>query len=189
MSRHKKLKSWAHQSQGSARMKTIAEHAAPYLRVEVDNLDRYPLKLNVTNGTIHFVKENGIWIARLCPHNPADFITKVCSVDYDPKATCPTYDAALALVQPDPALRSFLHRVIGYSATGDVSEQKVFFFYGGGRNGKSTFVETWVRILNDYAATILIERFLQTRQSVDASKPSPDLARLRGVRFLRTSEP
>jgi putative DNA primase/helicase len=170
-------------------MDVIAKHAAPYMKVEVDDLDRDPMKLNVRNGTIAFEKSEGEWAVRFYEHNPDDLITKVADVDYDPAADCDAYDAAFALVQPDPAVRAFLHRLIGYACTGDVSEQKVFFFYGGGRNGKSTFMETWARCLGGYASTIPIERFLHVGQSGDAAKPSPDLARLRAVRMLRTSEP
>ena len=176
MRRSQQLRSWAYRSQAAPRMRVIAEHAKPYLKVDISELDRQPLKLNLKNGTLVFAKTAGVWGVRLYPHDPKDLITKACSVRYDAKAICPTYDAALSLVQPD-------------STTSDISEQKVFFFYGAGRNGKSTFMETWARVLNDYATTIPIERFLQTRQSVDASKPSPDLARLHAVRLLRTSEP
>jgi phage/plasmid-associated DNA primase len=35
---------------------------------------------------------------------------------------------------------------------GDTSEQKVFFFHGEGRNGKSTFVDAWAHVLGNYAA-------------------------------------
>lgn len=187
--RYKELMVWARTSQSSARMDVIAKHAAPYLEVAVERFDSFHLKLNVRNGTLVFEQLQGTWGVRLAPHDPEDLITKVCDVDYDPDATSPIYDAAFALIQPDPSTRSFLHRVVGYSATGDVSEQKIFFFFGGGRNGKSTFVDLWARILGDFATTIPIERFLQTGSSGDAAKPSPDLARLRGVRMVRTSEP
>jgi putative DNA primase/helicase len=92
-------------------------------------------------------------------------------------------------VQPDPEIKRFIHRIIGYSATGDTSEQKLFFFLGDGRNGKSTFVEAWAHIFGDYAATIPIETFLKSGQNQHGGQATPHLARLRGVRMLRTSEP
>jgi putative DNA primase/helicase len=187
---HQQLRAWAQKSQGTRHMGAIAKHAAPYLVVDTSQLDQYPLMLNVRNGTLVIAKtSDGSPYITLKPHDPDDRITKVCDVDYDPNATCPTYDNALALVQPDPTVRAFLHRLVGYAATGDVSEQKLFFFHGGGRNGKSTFVDIWARILGDYAATIPIERFLQAGAKGNGGQPTPDLAGLHGVRFLRTSEP
>src|SRR5581483_9416982 len=110
--------------------------------------DRDPYLLNVRNGTLVIRKTtDGSPYVTLRPHDPRDYITKICPVDYNPEATCPTYDAALELVQPDPEIRAFLHRVIGYAATGDISEQKLFFFYGGGRNGKSTIVDAYAHVL------------------------------------------
>jgi putative DNA primase/helicase len=46
---------------------------------------------------------------------------------------------------------NMLQRIAGYSLTGDVSEQCLFFFYGDGSNGKSTFLSTLQKILGDYA--------------------------------------
>ena len=54
----------------------------------------------------------------------------------------PTWLAFLARVQPDPAIRTFLQRSIGYSLTGLVSEQVFWFLYGTGANGKSVFSGT-----------------------------------------------
>src|SRR5262249_55881541 len=79
--------------------------------------------------------------------------------------------------------------MIGYCATGYVTEQKLFFHYGEGRNGKSTFIEAWAHVLGTYAATIPIQTFLQAGQPQRGGEPTPQLARLPGVRLLRTSEP
>jgi putative DNA primase/helicase len=76
------------------------------------------------------------------PHDPADFITKLAPVDFDPTALCPTYDAFLARVQPDEKMRDFIHRWFGLSLTGDTTEQKLAFFYGKGGNGKSVLQDT-----------------------------------------------
>lgn len=184
-----KLSSWAQKSQEARHMAAIAKHAAAHMEVSVDALDSHPFYLNVRNGTIVIRKtSDGSPYITLKPHDPNDLITKLCNVDYDPEAQCPIYDEALALVQPEREARAFLHRVIGYAATGDVSEQKVFFFHGGGRNGKSTFVDVWCRVLGDYTATIPIETLLDGAKG-NGAQPSPHLARLRGVRLVRTSEP
>jgi putative DNA primase/helicase len=185
----KKLLIWAEKSAGARHMGAIPTHAAPYMVVHINDLDSDLFLLNVQNGTIVIRRlEDGSISITLKPHDPDDLISRLSPVTYDSRATCPTYDAALALVQPDAEIRSFLHRAVGYAATGDTSEQKLFFFCGGGRNGKSTFVDAWAYILGTYAATIPIETFLSGAQSRYAGQASPHLARLRAVRMLRTSE-
>ena len=52
----------------------------------------------------------------------------------------------------DAELQAFLQRACGYSLTGLTVEHALFFLYGTGANGKSTFVETLRGIMGDYAA-------------------------------------
>jgi putative DNA primase/helicase len=63
------------------------------------------------------------------------------------------------------------------------------FFWGKGRNGKSTWVDVVATILGDYAMTIGFDTFLDQANKKKGSDATPDLARLPGVRFLRASEP
>jgi putative DNA primase/helicase len=115
-------------------------------------------------------------------------ITKIAPVAYDPSATCPTYDRFLEDVQPDQKMRRFLHQWGGLSLTG-ASEQKMIVFWGKGANGKSTLLETWAALAGDYTKSVLIETFLDQGRARRGGEPTPDLAMLAGVRFLRTSEP
>lgn len=75
----------------------------------------------------------------LRPGRSEDKITKHAPVTFDPDATCLTFEAFLARVQPDQELRAYLRRRAGCALTGDVSEQDLLFFHGGGANGKTTF--------------------------------------------------
>ena len=122
-------------------------------------------------------------------HRPTDLISKVGNVIYDPAAASPQYDAFLATVQPDDTMRQFLHQWGGLSLTGDIGEQKLVFHHGGGRNGKSTLNDLWATIAGDYGASVAIETFLDQGRGRKGGEATPDLARLPGVRFLRTSEP
>jgi ABC-type ATPase involved in cell division len=49
------------------------------------------------------------------------------------------------------ALIDYLQRAIGYSLTGNVQEQVMFFLYGTGANGKSTFLNAILAMLGEYA--------------------------------------
>jgi putative DNA primase/helicase len=116
-------------------------------------------------------------------------MTKIAPVTFDPAATCPVYDQFLAEVQPDERMRRFLHQWAGLSLTGDTSPQRMVIFWGRGSNGKSTLVETWAAVAGGYGTSISIESFLDQGRARRGGEPTPDLAGLSGVRFLRTSEP
>jgi putative DNA primase/helicase len=147
------------------------------LPVVPDQFDADPWVLNCANGTID-LRTGG-----LRPHSRRDLITKMSPVAYDPDAIPLRWITFLEEILPDPAVRSFVQRLCGYSLTGVTSEQVLTIFYGGGANGKSTFNETLLRILGDYAQTAPAETFLDRRDGI----PN-DVARLRGARFVSASE-
>ncbi|BBE74349.1 phage/plasmid primase, P4 family [Oharaeibacter diazotrophicus] len=185
-----KVADWGRSSEAAAKLKPIPPQAAPYLAVAPSALDADPLRINVANGTLVIRRGPGEGDPiTLRPHDPGDYITKLAPVIYDPNAAAPVYDRFLAEVQPAPAMRRFLHQWGGYSLTGDVGEQKLCFFYGKGKNGKSTLVDAWGAVAGDYGETVPIETFLDQGRGRNAGAATPDLAILPGVRFLRTSEP
>ncbi len=153
----------------------------PDIAITSDRLDDWQTTryhLNVTNGTLDL--RDGM----LAPHDPNDLITKLAPVAYHPSKMAPTWEAFLARVLPDPEVRAFLQRAIGYSATGSIEERAFFILHGGGANGKSTFLEAIRHVLGDYARTTAAEAVL-TRRDEGASH---DLARLKGARFVTASE-
>lgn len=185
-----KVAAWGRASEAAAKLKPIPMQAAPYLAVAAGDLDADPWRINVLNGTLHIRREAGDTDpVELRQHDPDDLITKLAPVAFDPEAGCPIYDRFLGEVQPQAEMRTFLHQWGGYSLTGDVGEQKLCFFYGKGKNGKSTLVDAWGHVAGDYGETVPIETFLDQGRGRNAGAATPDLAILPGVRFLRTSEP
>ena len=83
-------------------------------------------------------------------------MTKNTHIRYDPHAKCPTWIKFLESVMKDEQgnvkdeLIDFLQKSIGYTLTGDISEQVAFFLWGTGRNGKSTFINIVKEVLGDY---------------------------------------
>ncbi|MDE4059759.1 DNA primase family protein [Phaeobacter gallaeciensis] len=167
----------------------------------VTTLNSDPMMLAVENGVLHFTKrpedaaDAPSWrdpgeVAQvdLLPHDRRHRISKIASAAYDPDAACLTWLAFLERVLPDPEVRAFIKRWFGYCLTGITSEQKLVFLYGGGRNGKSTMVDTIADIMADYGSTIPIETLTGSEQR-KGSDATPDLVRLPGARFVRASEP
>lgn len=184
-----KIRGWCLASQGNAHISCIARLAQSYLTASPDSFDRDAMALNVANGTLRIAKTtDGTPYVRFSPHDRSDRMTKLTAIAYDPAADAPLYDAFLARVQPDAPMRRHLHAWGGVSLTG-LMIARLSFWYGTGRNGKSTLVDIWAHVMGDYAQTIPIESFLDQGRTRRGGEASPDIAALPGARCLRTSEP
>jgi putative DNA primase/helicase len=73
---------------------------------------------------------------------------------------------------------------VGHGLTGDVSEQALWFFYGTGANGKSTFLATILALLGDYAMQAVSDLLMVKHHE---SHPT-ERADLFGKRFVATIE-
>src|SRR5260370_36491276 len=82
-------------------------------------------------------------------------------------------------------LITFLQRAVGYSLTGATSEQVLFFLYGTGANGKSTFLDIIHEVLGDYASATPTSTLLS--KAGNDTIPN-DIARLKGGRFVSALE-
>ena len=114
--------------------------------VEPEEFDKAPWLLNILDGTVDLKTGN------LRKHSKKDLMTKLAPVNFDPNATCPLWaDFLNKIMKGNQDLIQYLQRVAGYCLTGKVGEQKLFFFFGCGANGKSTFLNVLQKILGDYA--------------------------------------
>ncbi|WP_377299692.1 phage/plasmid primase, P4 family [Rhizobium sp. SGZ-381] len=189
-SRHSHAKSAC----GSSKIDNMLREAVPYCSVEVKQLNTDLYALNTQSGTLRFYcseaqgGQAGKWSVRLDRHEPRDLISKMAEVMVLKDASCVVFDQFLKRVMPDVEYRRFLQRYMGYCLLGLTGEQCLLFFYGAGRNGKSTFVDLMVDILGDYAASMSIDSFAGEKRRSGA-EATPDLARLPGVRLVAASEP
>lgn len=182
------LADWGLDSEMNSKITPIDKHAAPYLAVEIEAFDADPWMINVANGTL-VVDRDAPGLIRFKPHDPADLITKISPVDYKPKAGCDQFDAFLQRIQPDEDNRRFLIDWLGYSLTGDATEQQLAVLHGAGGNGKGVIIRIATYIAGDYARATPIETFLAEASPRNASQPTPERAALPGVRMLTASEP
>jgi putative DNA primase/helicase len=185
------LADWGKASEMNSKMVPIDAHAAPYLATPIEAFDADPWMINVNNGTL-VVDRAAPGLIRFKAHDPADLITKISPVDYvpgGPGAECPTFDAFLDRIQPDEDNRRFVIDWLGYSLTGDATEQQFAVFYGPGGNGKGVIMRIAAYIAGDYARATPIETFLAEASPRNASAPTPERAALPGVRMLMASEP
>ncbi len=135
--------------------------------------------LNVANGTLDLKTR------QLRPHRPEDLLTKLAPVRFDPEAVCPRWLAFLdRVLAGNEKVIGFLQRAVGSALTGDAEDQVIFILYGTGANGKSTFLKTIAALLGEYACWAAAETFLVKR----SDGPRNDVARLRGARFVASTE-
>jgi len=166
-----------------------SEHGVP---ISALDLDQHPFLLNCPNGVVDLRS------GQLLQHSKEFLITKLCPVPYQPAAQCPRFIGFLEWAMganPDADLSEktarmvqFLQRAFGYALTSDVSEKAVFIFHGeGGNNGKTTLLTLFRDLLGkDYSGQLAIDTVMSMKNT-DATARA-DLADLRGVRFVVTSE-
>ena len=175
------IEKYGMQSESVRRRKAIVEAASwiPELNVKTDQLDKDPFLLNVLNATID------LRTGEIYKQKQEDLITRIANVDYDPNADCPTWKQFIReIMNYNTELIHFIQNAAGWAITGDTSEQTMFILFGTGANGKSTFLNTIMNLLGDYSVATPTETFMKKT----GDQISNDIARLRGTRFVMTSE-
>ena len=168
-------------SQNAARISAMIELAKsdPRIVIEPAKLDMNDKLLGVANGVLDL--ETG----RLRAAARDDFITRHSPVEYDKEAKAPHFDRFLDTVtQGNKQLQTYLQVIVGYSLTGLTNEQCLFFLYGDGANGKSTFLNIVADLLGSELSAQTPTETLMTKRS----QATNDLARLQGVRVVIANE-
>jgi putative DNA primase/helicase len=95
------------------------------------------------------------------------------------------WDAFLERVtNNEVTLQQYLQRVAGYSLTGLTREHALFFLYGKGANGKSTYISAITACVGEYHTTAPIETFTAS----NSERHPTDLAGLCGARLVTAVE-
>lgn len=165
---------------GSARgIRSIVERVRSEngIPASIEQFDRNPWLLNTLNCTIDLSS-----LPVVKQHSRDDKITALCPVEYDANATCPLWESFInTIFDGDEELIDYIQQAVGYCLTGDVSQHSLFFCYGKGSNGKSTFLNTLMALLgSDYSMKAPADLLL-----VQQNKPHPtELADLHGKRLV-----
>jgi putative DNA primase/helicase len=149
------------------------------LNIKCEDLDPDPWLLNVRNGTIN------VLTGEFGEHRQEEMITKIANVDYVPGADCPLWKQFIReIMNFKPDLINFLQTAAGWALSGNIEEQTMFILYGSGANGKTTFLNTVMHLLGDYSIATPTESFMKK----NGDQNTNDIARLRGTRFVTTTE-
>lgn len=162
-----------------ARMEKMARSERGMHVASPAEFDADPFSLTCLNGIVD------LRTGRLRPARPEDLVSKLAGCAYDPDAACPMFESFLETIMPDPEIRAFVQRAVGYTLTGLVREEKFFLAYGTGQNGKSVFANTIAAMLGEYVVTLGAPLITLRKHENEAERM---MARLPGSRLALVNE-
>jgi putative DNA primase/helicase len=176
------LRKWAAASEAAMRRNACVEIARSDRRVAIEpsDFDRDGWLLNCLNGTLDLRS------GELHGHDPADLISKLAPVDYDPGARSALWERVVAEATGNDALYlEHLQRFLGACLTADTTAEYFAVAIGPTETAKSTVLGAVRKVMGDYAADVAPETFC-TRSQVGGTRD--DLLRLARVRLALIPE-
>jgi P4 family phage/plasmid primase-like protien len=174
-----------------AAIERLARHHAPHVRL-AECFDADPLALGPAAGVATDLDNRGTpcFDVTTClrPAVREDYFTKHVTVT-PANGNCPIWRGFLSRVMAgDQDMIAYLQRACGYCITGLIGEHVLFFLYGTGANGKTTFTNVLLEILgiswDGYAAVAPMSVF--TARKYD--QHPTELAMLQGKRLVVAHE-
>lgn len=151
----------------------------PRIVVPAEEWDRAPFLLNTPAGIVD------LRTGRLRPRTRRDYLTQITAVSPDAAMRCPNWLRFIGEVfAHDADVIEFVQRMGGYILTGDRREQKLFFAYGVGANGKSTLLDLWQWLMGTYALKLPAVALMLSK----VERHPTELAQLRGKRLAMSNE-
>lgn len=150
----------------------------PEVHVEPNAFDSRRELFNLHNGVLN-TDDRSVGV-----HDASHMLSRISSVPYDPAAKCPQWNKFLEDNLPDPEVRDYIQRAVGYALTGRSNAKKMWYLYGVKDTGKTLFVETIAALFGEYGYTAA-EGMLRPKR---AGGPTNDEDGVRGKRFVTTSE-
>jgi putative DNA primase/helicase len=154
----------------------------PEFTADVNRFDSARHLMTFPNGTVD------LRTGALKPHDPADYLTQIARVEFNPAAKCPRWERFVTEVFPDePELQAYYQTFLGYAITGEVREHALGVWYGAqGRNGKGTTIRT---LQACFGSEMVREVPFQTFENIRGQEVHTELtASLRDARVVVAQE-
>lgn len=163
-----------HKTLTVGRLSAVVKLARGIVKVDDAVLDADRDLLNVRNGIVDLAT------GKLYPHDPAQYMTRIAGVDYDPEAESSAWGQVLSAMPDD--VRDWMQARMGQAATGHRNEDDVVpILQGSGSNAKTTFTEGVALALGTYH-TLVPDALLLGSAQRDESMT------LRGARYALIEE-
>ena len=164
-----------------AAVMNLTELASIQLHRDVTDFDKDKMALSTPNGWLD------LRTGRLNGSDASKLFSMSTNSSYVGAVDAPIWRKTIADVfHGKPELAEYFQKAIGYSLIGGNPQQQLFICHGAGANGKSLLLETIRKVLGSYAQSLPITTLM--RGKLNAGAATPELARLRGVRFALASE-
>lgn len=165
---------------GMQRLAGIPKIASSHtmLATLAEDYDAHKHLITVDNGVLDLRS------GQLQPHDPQLLLTKKLNTGFNPSKGAGRWGTFMEEVLPDPAVRGYLQRALGYALTGAADQRAIFLLHGPSGSGKSQVIEAMAQIFSDYA-TALPAGALRPKQQ---SGPADDVHTLQNSRFAYQSE-
>lgn len=156
------------------RISQIISLSRSYLGKNGSDFDSNPNLIGCKNGIVNLT--NGAF-----HKDDQSIVTKMVGSSFDPKEQCPLFIKFLNdIFDKSQSSIDFIQKLIGYTLSGETSEQKMFICIGSGRNGKSTFLNVISNLMNDYHGVIPVVTLMQNK---NGNTNDYEIASLKGKRF------
>lgn len=177
------LMKWAYRSQTDKMVKAVLSLTTYKVVAEVADFDNAPMLFNCANGTID------LRTGQLYAHRRADMLTQLSPISYDPDATAPRWGQFINEIMCGRAeMVAYLQRALGYSMSGATREQVWHLLIGEGENGKGRLIDAISLVMGDYAGKLNASSITLGAHPRTGSEASPDMAALKGKRFVKITE-
>jgi putative DNA primase/helicase len=149
------------------------------LALRGDEFDTDPYLVNTPAGTID------LRTGEQRAHRHEDLITMCCAVAPS-RSPAPAFTRFLLdITCGDASLVAYLQQALGACLSGAPEDHWLQFWYGAGRNGKSTLGEIVMYAMGDYAKKISAQTLMHDRHG---SRHPTEVANLLGIRLAVSSE-
>lgn len=181
----KRVAKWSFTSESSKGIRAMLDLAKALPKIECysDQFDTDQFLLNINNGTVD------LRTGQLQKHNPDDMISKLAPVTWTGEIS--SFDgnqlwlSCLATwMKNDKDAIDYLQRLGGMCLTGDITSRVFPIFWGPGKNGKNSLLDTQMKLMGDYA-TIAPRTLLKASYN---EEHSTEIAELMGMRLVIASE-
>ena len=176
----KKIFKHALRSGNHTPMKNMLNEARGYesIRMTSGELDQNPHTLIAKNTLLNLDKLEIIEPAQ------DEYCTRILGTSAV-AGDCPTWRKFMQdVMQGNQEMVDFIQRALGYTLTGSTAEQCLFFMFGTGSNGKSTFINTISKMMGDYFTKIPTSALMSQK----SDRSQQEIARMRGARLVVASE-
>lgn len=177
----KLTRKWAVASESEARLTSLRRLLMKHEGIAVagDSWNRNTALFATMNGVVNL--QTGDFLDGV----PSDMINQHSPTTFDPNAQAPRFRKFLdEIFDGDSELIYWMQKALGYSLTGENSEQLLFFCHGSGSNGKSVLFSILSVIMGTYGLTVPSSTFQRNIMNTQTN----DVAMMQGKRFVMAAE-